>query len=139
MSGQGYFQMMLGEHEAGIATMLKARRLNPNMSHGEWWALGIAYFTARRYEDAIAALTRIPSTVCEARANVAACLALMGRDAEAREAMGEFFACAPRELGRSPGDDKEAWRAYWRNSFPYRLEKDLEHVLEGLRKAGLPV
>jgi TolB-like protein/cytochrome c-type biogenesis protein CcmH/NrfG len=139
MAWQGYFRMMLGEHEAGIETIQRARRLNPYMSHAEWWALGIAYFTARRYEEAIAALTRVPSTVCEARANVAACLAHMGRDAEARETMAEFFACAPRELGRFPGDDKEAWRAYWRNSYPYRLEEDLEHMLDGLRKAGLPV
>jgi hypothetical protein len=44
-----------------------------------------------------------------------------------------------QELADYPAEDKEGWRRYWFKSFLYKHAEDLEHLLDGLRKAGLPV
>jgi hypothetical protein len=36
------------------------------------------------------------------------------------------------------GDDYDKWRVYWARVFSIFTTADLEHLLEGLRKAGLP-
>jgi TolB-like protein/Tfp pilus assembly protein PilF len=139
LSWMGYCQVMQGDHDAGIETLLRARHMNPHLGATDWWALGVAYFSARRYDDAIAALSQVPSEIYEARAIEGACLAYLGREAEAHAAMEMFRARAAREMAHFPGDDKETWRTYWRNSYPYRREVDAELLLVGLRKAGLPI
>ena len=72
------------------------------------------------------------------KALLAACYAQLGRDREARQALSEFLSTAHQEIAAFPGEDPDLWRRYWARHFPFENSKDLDHLLDGLRKAGLP-
>jgi hypothetical protein len=52
--------------------------------------------------------------------------------------MANFMAEAPEEIADWPGEDRKAWRRYWTYHYPFQDAGNLEHLLDGLRKAGLP-
>lgn len=37
-----------------------------------------------------------------------------------------------------PGRGLEDWKSYWQDTNKYQHRADLEHLLDGLHKAGLP-
>ena len=85
------------------------------------------------------ALGSIPDPGFEVNALLAACYAQLGREAEASQAMANFMADAPEEIANYPSEDREGWRRYWAIAFPFKETDDLDHLLDGFRKAGLPV
>jgi adenylate cyclase len=128
----------IGEPEAALEQFELIRRLNPfDLS---WFPLirGWVYFTARRYEDAIAALKQLPDPVNEARAVLAASYAHAGRLPEAKAMLEEFLRVAEHDMAIFPGRRLRDWEAFWRGMAWYKRETDHEHLMEGLRKAGLP-
>ncbi len=128
-----------GRSEEAIALIEEARRRNPMVPKFLMWNLGIALHTARRYREATEAFEQISSPPTEMIAALAACYAQAGDVDRARDLMKRYLALAREELAHFPGDDKALWRAYWRRSYQYSDEADLDHLLEGLRLAGLPV
>jgi TolB-like protein/Flp pilus assembly protein TadD len=119
-----------GEPEQAIVLLQKAMRLSPY--YPDWYLgeLGRAYLLAGRYEEAIAALKqrleRDPDNG-EAHVLLAAAYGKLGRKGEARAALEEFLKPRPYYT----------LRHYAQGEF-YKDESDLAHVLDGLRKAGLP-
>ncbi len=93
----------------------------------------------RRYEDALAALRERPHLDVEVSGWLAAIYAQLGEDEAARAALADFEAQAREVFPTFPGDTPGGWARYWWWMEPYRDDDDLEHVLEGLRKAGLDV
>jgi hypothetical protein len=81
-------------------------------------------------------MTNMPTEVFACLAASYAQLDLME---DAQRNMATFLERSQEELADYPGDDSGAWRDYWFKSFPYKSTKDLEHLLDGLRKAGLPI
>lgn len=69
---------------------------------------------------------------------MAASYGQLGRDDEARAAAAEFQDLMGPELANLQGDDNERWRDHWFKLFQFMNPEDFEHLLEGLRKAGLP-
>jgi hypothetical protein len=63
----------------------------------------------------------------------------LGRAADARQALDTFMSEAPEEIADWPGEDPKAWRRYWTQQYPFQDFRNLEHLLDGFRKAGLPV
>ena len=118
---------LAGRPEEAIAQSQLAMRLDP--LHPDWFygTLGFAYYQMRKYEDAIAAMARMINTPggmwLFARA---AAYAQLGRAKEAEETMTEYLSQRPGRTLR-----KESM-------YPFRNPVDLEHLLDGLRKAGMP-
>jgi TolB-like protein/Tfp pilus assembly protein PilF len=136
---QGWCHVLAGEGEQAIACTDRAMRLSPFDIYECYLAQFFAHYTAERYEDALSALGRIPDPEYKIEALRAACYAQLGRDAEARQAMANFMAEAAEAIADWPGEDPQAWRRYWANSCPFQHADDLERLLDGFRKAGLPV
>ena len=93
-------------------------------------AIAFSYFIAGRYEEAISASevkTPIPQNAIFELATIAACAALLGRQAEAEHAASEIRLVDP-----------SLRLANLRQRFPMAREEDFSRWEEGLRKAGLP-
>lgn len=115
----------LGRAEEGIDCIRDAMRLNPRHPEWYWVDLGTALYLARRYEEAIDAFWHRRPPGYWVITRLAACYAQLGRTEEAREAAAEVLRLKPdfsvARMRRGGWGDVAA-----------------EHLLEGVRKAGLP-
>jgi TolB-like protein len=80
----GMYLAAVGQAEEAIEQVELGRRLNPFDTRWVPWNMGIACFSARRYEDAIAALTQAHNPINEVRGWLAASYAQAGYLSEAR-------------------------------------------------------
>jgi tetratricopeptide (TPR) repeat protein len=110
---------LTGRAKEGIVCALQASRLNPFAAYDCRVGHFIAAYSAERYMEAISVLRS------------------MGRDSEARQALTEFLSMAQEEIAAFPGENPDLWRRYWARHFPFKNPKDLDHLLDGLRMAGL--
>jgi tetratricopeptide (TPR) repeat protein len=120
----------MGRFSEALDWLQKAVRLNP--LHPAWYLFGIgeAHYGARQYEQTIpplqAAINRFPAFITPRR-HLAAAYAQMGRLDEAKTEIAEM-----RRL------DPSVSLSLYRERIRYSRVEDLEHYLDGLRKAGLP-
>ena len=130
----GYFNLGLvlgwsGEPDEAIGLILRAQRGSPHYPPVYLWALGHAYFQARHYEDAAVALRRSTERFRDFMPNhlfAAAAYAHLGLRDEAGSAVAEVQRINPRiNVSGMVG------------FLPYRNGEDLDHVMDGVRKAGL--
>jgi TolB-like protein/Flp pilus assembly protein TadD len=127
----------VGEHEAAIEQFAIAKRHNPFEFNWVTVCRGIAFFSARRYGDAIATLIQLPSPDNEVRFWLAASYAKTGRLAEARAALAAFLAAAQRDMPDFPGRSLARWKPHLRGFMQYRDDRDFQHLYEALATAGL--
>jgi TolB-like protein/class 3 adenylate cyclase/Flp pilus assembly protein TadD len=126
----GSLLLALGRFAEALDWFQKAVRLNP--FHPTWYLYGIAeaHYGARQYNQAIAplqaAVNRFPTFITPRR-HLAATHAQMGHFDEARAEIE-----AIRKL------DPSVCLNWYRERLHYEKIEDLEHYLDGLRKAGLP-
>lgn len=116
----------VGRAEEGLKAAHQAIRNNPFHPDYYWIDLAIVAYAARHYEEALGAVRRV---AVHGRywdyARMAACLAQLGRVEEARAAAAKVLALKPDfSLLAEP--------------MTYGNPADLEHVRDGMRKAGLP-
>ena len=116
-----------GRPDEAISLVEKAQRLNPAAPPWYTWNLGIAYYLARRYDDAVTALRRGRPLDAMAYRWLAASYAQLGRDLDAKAAAEEY-------LKRSP----DFSLASHLEMVHFQHAQDRDHYAEGLRKAGLP-
>jgi adenylate cyclase len=133
----GFFLAATGKAEAAIEQMNLAKRLNPFDTQWVPWIMGMVCFTARRYDDAIAALRQARNPINEVRGWLAASYAHAGRLDEARATLDEFLRVAETDMAVFPGRRLKDWEPYWHGAFEYRDQKDFDHLFDALRKAGL--
>ena len=131
------FSMCSGDFQEGIHCANEAIRRNPFLPDGCLWSKGYAEYFAEQYIDAIATFARISKPGVDVQASIAACHAQLGRDDETRAAAKEFRHRAKGELDRQL-QNTESWHSYWSSKLPFKDPAQLEHLLDGLRKAGLP-
>lgn len=124
---KGELLFWFGKCEEGAEWIRQAQRLDPHGAHSRAHLLGRALYGSRQYADAIDAYRQITSPHFGHLAELAACFAQMGRNAEARER-----ATAVRQL--NPDFSIEGYL----QRLPYKETADRSHLAEGLRKAGLP-
>ena len=115
-----------GRPDEAIDLIGKAQRLNPAVPRWYTWELGTAFYVARRYEDAVAALRKGRPLVAMAYRWLAVAYAQLGREQEAKAAAEEY-------LRRTP--DFSLTRHL--ELMPFQHAEDRDHYAEGLRKAGL--
>jgi TolB-like protein/tetratricopeptide (TPR) repeat protein len=115
-----------GRPDEAIDLMDKAQRLNPAAPHWYAWNLGMAYYLARRYDDAVSALRKGRPLGAMAYRWLAAAYGQLGRELEAKAAAEEY-------LKRTP----DFSLANHLEVLPFQRAEDREHYAAGLRKAGL--
>ena len=138
LSLYGLYLTAIGHPDQAIEQFEEAARLNPLAPRWFNRLRGMAYFTARRYDDAISALRAVEVPLNEVRGWLAASYAQAGRLAEARAMLKEFLRVAEQDMAQSPGHQPNAWETYWRGILAYKKQGDFDHLFDGLRKAGLP-
>jgi tetratricopeptide (TPR) repeat protein len=124
-----------GEPDEAIGRLGDADRLNPFGKHGLY--KGMAYYTARDYVAAIQALTSLRDPVALVRAWLAACYAQAGREDEARAEARQCDETARAEAAETGVSHAISWTQFAPERNPYRNPDDTDHLIEGLRKAGL--
>ncbi len=120
-----------GEHAEVIPLVEKAIRLNPFYPFYYVLYRGQALLAMERYEEAIEAIDRSVSRNPDAlppHLYRASCLAHLGREADARAALAEVRRMVP-----------EISADWVKRFFAYKDTIDLERLVTGLRRAGLPV
>jgi adenylate cyclase len=115
-----------GRPDEAIELIEKAQSLNPALPRWYAWFLGFAYYVARRYEDAVAALRKGRPPAAMTYRWLAVAYGQLGRESEAKAAAEEY-------LRRTP----DFSLATHLERIPFQRAEDLEHYIEGLRKAGL--
>ena len=115
-----------GRAEEGVALIRQAMRLNPFHPESYWDDLAVASYAARRYEEALEANRQIVGRKQYWYfARMAACYAQLGRTEEARAQTVEA-------LRLKPDFRLSTVKLFYKNP------ADAQHVLDGMRKAGLP-
>jgi TolB-like protein len=134
---QTWLMALTGRADEGIVCADRAFRLNPFAAYDCRIGHFAAAYSARRYDEAVSALRSISAPENQVNALLAACYAQLGLDSEARQAMAEFLTVAAEGIADYPGQDLDRWRRYWARQFPFKNSADLDHLLDGLCKAGL--
>ena len=114
-----------GRSEEAIDLLHQAMRLNPFYPDQYIWHLGGAYFNLKRYEEAIQTIQKMQNPT-EGRRLLAASYGHLGRAAEAKSE-------AAHVLKAHPHFSVDRWAAVQ----PDKYEEDVEHFLDGLKRAGL--
>jgi adenylate cyclase len=137
-AGYAIYLISIGDAESAIQQFEIVRRRNPVDLSWFPWIKGLADFSLRRYEVAVAEFRRIPEPHNEVRGYLAASLAYLGKAAEARVVMDKFLLVAEAEMAVFPSCLPNGWDDYWRNAIWFQQQEDHDHLMTGLRRAGLP-
>jgi adenylate cyclase len=124
---QGELLTWLGRPEEGIEWVRRAMRLNPFHPERFWSHLGRAQYAARAYADAIASFSKLTEPDHTHHALLAASSAQLGDRTGAA-------AHAREVLQKQPNFTVERYL----KTLHFKQPPDVEHVREGLLKAGLP-
>lgn len=138
MTLYGYFLTATGRINESLTMFEEAAQFNPFQPEWTSWLKGIALFTAHLYGEAIGVFETINAPFNEVRGWLAASYAHAGDLGRARASLERFLRTAEAEMTQVPGRKLEAWRPYWHGAIPYRDAANAQHLLDGLRKAGLP-
>ena len=122
-----YFHVMNGRPQDAVLAAARALRLNPRPPGWNFWITGTAQVASGQYEDAVATLRREETYRSASRRMLAAALALLGRNSEARAEATLFLATSPH------------WRiSTWVEAQPFKNAADAEFWVSAFRLAGLP-
>ena len=122
----GHYLAFMGEFERGVELSRRAQLLNP--LHPGWYFFSLVrlHYSQRRYAEVVADIQRIGMPhFYWSHLLAAAALGQLG-DPEAPAALARIFAVKPNFSARG---ELRKWNA---------APDDLEHILQGLRRAGLP-
>ena len=133
----GWYLTAVGQPERAIEQVEQARRYDPLEEGWMPWIRGIAYYTAQRYQEAVAAFSEVSDPYNEVRGWLALSLAQAGRIEEAQATLQKFLEVARNDMVGYPGDRMQNWIEYWHGATQYRDASDFDRVREGLIKAGM--
>ena len=127
-----WFSVCAGDLETSIVQANEAIRRNPLLPDGCLWVLGFTEYLTGSYEKAIATICQIGHLEPENYACLSASYAQAGRFEDARRTADEFGA-----LNQTPTMSTAEWRDYWRRYLHFKDQSSVDHLIEGLGKAGL--
>ena len=133
----GYFQrgtalIYSGRPQEGLRDLQTSLRLEPRGSNfaQSLYHMVIGFYYSRAFDQAVEAAEHLIRSFPEYPPSyrwLAAAYGQLGRTAEAKEALGKALAIAP-----------VPFEPFGRPHAAWRRPEDLAHLLEGLRKAGMP-
>ncbi len=132
---QASYSMYVGDPERAVAQINEAIRIDPLGHYG--FIQGVAYYSARNYEEAIAAFKTVRAEAGGVQAWLAACHAQIGHREDAEAAAAEFVARTTKAMAQVGARPPASWMDFFAERHPYKHADDLDHLLDGLRKAGL--
>jgi TolB-like protein len=125
--------------EEGLACRDQSLRLNPFAPDSCLLAIGVAEYTMRQYGQSAETFGQMSSWDLLRWACLAACHAQLGQDAEAHAAAARALDSVRAAYAGETADAVGHWLAYVRRMFRFRKPDDWKHLLDGFRKAGIPV
>jgi len=114
-----------GESARAIEMIEGAIKRNPEVPYWYWWNLAWAYYMVGRYEDAVKEIDKISDPPVEVLVVKASAKAQLGDEKGAAADMEQFMKARPD------------WTLENAAALHFRDDKDRQHWLDGLRKAGL--
>ncbi|MGH6932642.1 MAG: tetratricopeptide repeat protein [Dongiaceae bacterium] len=123
------FLLYSGQAGAALDQLNLVLKHDPYPPLWYWEIRGNALYQLGQYDEAVAAYHKMDKSQAWAHGYLAASYAMAGRMDDARR---EIAAHRAVELPQN------YHMGAWRQSEPYRDQKMLDHLLDGLRKAGLP-
>jgi len=134
----GVILVYFGLVDEGREWIAKAMRLNPFPPGWYHWYQALSFFSSREYKKSIRAFKEIRSLDRWGHAYLAACNAHLDRMDEARAEIAIFVETRQKEI-QACGDPVPAKTLDLARvrATRYRTEADQNHLLDGLRKAGL--
>jgi adenylate cyclase len=124
---RAWWPARVGRADEALESLDAAVHRDPFPPAWFWETRAIALLVARRYEDVIQALAHMNHFHAWDHAYVAVCHAYLNRPAEARAAASEVLRLDPQFTVSRYAQIED-----------YTLPVDLKHLVEGMRKAGLP-
>ncbi len=126
-----------GDTEKAVELCHRALNLNPYGKYG--YNLGIACFVAREYQQTIELLDGIRNPPATILALLAASYAMAGDTAKAASTYARFREAAKVCTVLAGLKRPEDWQGFFSARWPFRSPEELEHLLDALGRAGLPV
>jgi adenylate cyclase len=124
----GVLYTYLGRPEEALDHFREARNIDPFFNPSWYWsALGAAHFVARQYPETIAAINRSSVMHHWFHAYLAAAYAYAGQPEQAQRHAAEVRRLLPG-FSVSAHASRE----------PFKRRSDLDHLMDGMRLAGLP-
>jgi adenylate cyclase len=127
-----WFSACYGDLETSVFQAKEAIRRNPLLPNGCLHSLGLAEYLSGRYEDAITTICQISKLEPQGYACLAASYAQLGRIEEARKIANE---CVDHS-GNCEMNSVE-WYEFWSSKLKFKDQTPIDHLIEGLDKAGL--
>lgn len=133
----GWYLQSTGRTEAAVEQFEEGRVRDP--FERSWYSIlhGIAIFADRRYREAVEMLLQTRDPWNEVRGWLAASYGYLEEAEKAAERLAAFLDYAETDMAVFPGRRYSDWLPYWTRVGGFRDPADLEHLLEGLRRAGL--
>ncbi|MDH3672824.1 MAG: tetratricopeptide repeat protein [Gammaproteobacteria bacterium] len=126
LADTAYALTLVGRAEEAIASVKQAMQRKSNWPQWWTWTLGMAYWEAEQYQDALTTLKGIAEPVPRGYLFMASVYVRLGRVEEARAEVVKYLEAYP---GRTMKDIRK---------FPFKDPAKTERYLDDLRKAGLP-
>ena len=127
-----WFSACYGDLETSVFQAKEAIRRNPLLPNGCLHSLGIAEYLSEHYEDAITTFCQISKLEPGSYACLAACYAQLGRIEEATKIANECV-----EHSGECAMSTEKWHKFWGAQLKFKEQAPIDHLIEGLDKAGL--
>jgi TolB-like protein len=124
---RSWFEISAGRPDAALTWLDRGAQLDPRLNSWYWELRGLALYHLRRYPEAAAAFERWAPAHAWYRRFRAACHAQLGQ-------LDVAHAEAAEALTQDPGFTLTRFAQVE----PYRSKASLEHMIDGMRKAGLP-
>ncbi len=136
---RGYTLMALGDSETSVAYFNESLRRNPLAPNSCLFALGLIEYLRERYGQAAYAFPRLSSNTLQKDCSLAAAYGQLGYSEVAQISGKEFQGTAKQRPGYADSVKNKNWRQFWKRVYAYIPQRELEHILEGISKSGLPV
>jgi adenylate cyclase len=127
-----WFSICNGDLENSVYCSREALRRNPILPDSCLYSLGFTEYLLGDYEKAISTICQITNLEPDNYACLAASYAQLGRIDEARKVVTECI-----EYEGNCGKSAIEWREYWHSELNFKEEAPINHLIEGLDKAGL--